>query len=459
MQHIATLLKDCVRPQSDLTGISYAQGEIMEIRRCGMPRTVVFLLSIAAFVLFAAGSAFSQTRTVNIKFWNWLPDLEKLYWESAVADYNAANPSVNLNIEYVKIPYASFAEEFERNLADPNSLPDILSIEFFHWPFYLDKGLTDNFVDLTPHLTKQAENLSEANLAEYTFGGKKFAVSYQAAPFIFAYREDILSANGIKTPIDTWSDFYVAAEKLKPKGIQLTLMDVRETQVFYSLFLQRGGQVYDSDQRYVFDNYRTEAVDVLKFLYDLKRNNLVPAADLTDFLEGRMRAPYNRGQIAGISAGDWVLPKIKEMHPQHSGSWRVQKLPAWPENDFKGVAYGGTGFAIVDRPDRSVTDKQIIAEFVTKSVLSLKNQARFYGEHKMQPTNLSLFNNKSAILLRDSYYGDQQLALTLREAIKNSAPRNVSSSYYEFMKGIEKVITEVMAGRKTPEQALETFSL
>ena len=417
------------------------------------------LLTLLLLVFTGSGFAQSDKQTITVTFWNWLPHMEQPFWDAAVEEYNKKHPGINIVIEWKTHDFMEIVGDFSTSLETRQHMPDVMSIEYFHWPEFLGNAFMNHLVDLTPLVERQRGNISEASMAEFSHNGKKFAVSYQAAPFVFAYREDLLRDNDINPPLETWTDFYSAANRLKAKGIDLAMFDLSGAQAFFSLFLQRGGKVFDENQNFVFPNYRDEAVSVLNFMVSLNNEGLISDSKIADFMNGLETRRFSQGEIAGLAAGDWILPRLKELHPELSGLWRVQPLPRWRDVGYDGVANGGTGFAVVRRADRSADELNIIADFLVESVYSLKNQALFFKSRSLQMTNLALFNNKSAILMRDPYFDDQQLALVLREAIKNSATRSIGAKYYEFNTRMNELIRDVMSGKTTAEQALETFSL
>ena len=64
-------------------------------------------------------------------------------------------------------------------------------------------------------------------------------------------------------------------------------------------------------------------------------------------------------------------------------------------------------------------------------------------------SNLQLANNKAAILFTDPYFGNQKLALDLREQIKDMAPRPVDLSLSKVSTKFEEISPAYFEGKLT----------
>jgi ABC-type glycerol-3-phosphate transport system substrate-binding protein len=116
-------------------------------------------------------------KKVTVELWNWLPEYERQFWNKAAEQFNKLQKDGVIEMKYQEVACLDLPVKFYQNLSSqPDASPDILSIEFNQWPTYSSekaRGLSD----LTSLTNKPNAPFSAAFQEEYTFGGKKYAVS------------------------------------------------------------------------------------------------------------------------------------------------------------------------------------------------------------------------------------------------------------------------------------------
>lgn len=384
-------------------------------------------------LICAAFSTAQAQRTVTFELWNWLPEYEKQFWDKAADQFNAARKEAKIKMSYQGVGFNELPQQFLSTMQQsPKAGPDILTIEFNQWMFYTANKATGFLTDLSMMTNKPNAPFSAAFQEEYALGKQKYAVSFQASPLIFAYNHAKWSEIGIEGPIKTWEEFATAAETAHKKGKVLALIDVYDFQIWYGLFLQRGGAVADATGKSVLTAHFEDAVSVLDLLKRLQRAG-VRDYSLPGFVSGNFVKDFHSGKLMGVVAGDWILPILKQQIPNQAGVWKLQPVPGW-DKGHKGVATGGTGYAISVKPGRTPEDQKLLRDFVEFAVLSTQMQALYYKENMLQMTNLQIINNRAVITLEDPFFGGQKPAAELREEIKDLAVRRLSLKQSELVK-------------------------
>ena len=377
----------------------------------------------------------AQGKVTTFRLWSWLPSYEKSYFNLAATEFNKQNPKTPVAVTYKNVPFTDLRPRLIKDAGNDAALPDIVAIEFRQWPNYEASGPGKYLIDLTNIYHKHVSDLFRNTQYEYIYHNKHYALGWQAAPLIFAYQKKMLDEMGISYPIKTWNDFKAAAVKAHKDGKILALMEVRDPQIFYSLFLQKGGEVYDSKGNFVFPKYKSQAQDVFRLLKYLHDKAGFGKETVGNFIQGAYKKQFSQHDVTGFVVGDWILMVIKQRFPQEKGQWRIQHAPVWGSNNkYQGAAIGGTGYALVKKKTRSPHKLALLKKFLSFATLSFHMQALYFKMSNLQMTNKMLFSRVYAITFTDPYLGDQKTLLDLRGELKDMAPRYVYPGLNSFFK-------------------------
>lgn len=404
--------------------------------------------TLLAMLLNAGFSAKSQ-KVVKVELWNWLPEYERKFWDKAAEQFNLRQKEGVIQMKYTEVGFSDLPVRFYKNVSSrPESLPDILSIEFNQWPVYT-KARAEGLVDLTSLTNKPGAPFSGAFQKEYTFEGKKYAVAFQASPLVFAYNKTVLEKEGYTEHFKTWYSFVEAAEELSKKGIAFGY-DVYDFQVWYGLFLQRGGNLVNAEGAVVLGRHYDDAIAVFELLKKMQKAGF-RGYSTPGFVNGSHIKDFKLFKLAGIVGGDWLLPILKQQVPEQTGQWRLQAVPSWGTG-HAGVATGGTGYSLVKKANRSPEESAFIQEFLEFAVLSTQMQAVYYKETMLQMTNLQIVFNKSVLQMEDPFFGGQKLANELRDQVKDMAiRRSLLYNHEQLVKVFNKGIEEYFQDKITAE--------
>ncbi|APO42723.1 sugar ABC transporter substrate-binding protein [Paenibacillus xylanexedens] len=164
----------------------------------------------------------------------------------AVIDlYEKLNPHVNIEYEY-----SSF-NEYWRKLAPHaagNALPDIIQMDISYLSQYSSLQLLE---DMTPYMQSgliDTTDIEKEQLESGSLNGKTYGLSLGVNAMLSIYDPEVLKANDIELPTDTWTwaDFDRMGEQLLGKGIYLGTYFTPEQ--FFAYYLrQYGSKLYAED--------------------------------------------------------------------------------------------------------------------------------------------------------------------------------------------------------------------
>jgi multiple sugar transport system substrate-binding protein len=176
-----------------------------------MKKTTLFILVIAALLLSACGGKTGGPVTLTFSMWG-APE-ELTVWKQIVADYQAANPDITVNVEVSD--WDAYWDKLKTQLA-ANTPPDMFAMDA---PLYLDYQSRGVLLNLQPYIDKKPDMLK--NVYPQTLSAYQTADGYYGLPrdfqtIVLFYNKDMFDAAGLAYPTAdwTWDDLRAAAKKL-----------------------------------------------------------------------------------------------------------------------------------------------------------------------------------------------------------------------------------------------------
>lgn len=185
-------------------------------------KVLAMMLTIAMAASLAVGCGSKSGKDsggdeVTLTFLDKHPEEEyKGYFEQAIADYEEANPGVN--IEYENISDQAIKDKLAV-LASGGDLPDI----FFAWGGECLNRFSraGKLLDLTPYMDKDTEwrdGFLPSFLSSSVLDGKNYAVPYRSSILYWLYNKQIFKENNLEVPT-TWDEFMNVCETLKSNNV------------------------------------------------------------------------------------------------------------------------------------------------------------------------------------------------------------------------------------------------
>ncbi len=166
-------------------------------------------------------------------------------------------------------------------------------------------------------------------LSDETYGGKVYGLPYYADTISFLYNKKVLEAAGIAVPT-TWDEVTAAAEKLKAGGMEHPIVYEFDQELpnFWDAFVAqsygRGGDLFDADNKAIFDNPDNPAYKQLEWLAEAFKKDLVQQ----ETHESKIIPSMNTGKHAFTIVFNYVLAAMNNAAEQPmAGDFALALMP------------------------------------------------------------------------------------------------------------------------------------
>ena len=196
-----------------------------------MKRTLFSLAMVMALLLTACGNQATPAPTtapvaaptasggkasgapVEITFSMWGAPEELTVWKQIVADFEAANPNIKVNVEVSD--WDSYWSKLKTQLA-AGTPPDVFAMDA---PLYLDYQSRGVLLNLQPYLDKNPDMLKDVypqTLSAYKTPDGYYGLPRDFQTIVLFYNKDMFDKAGVAYPTAdwTWDDLRAAAKKL-----------------------------------------------------------------------------------------------------------------------------------------------------------------------------------------------------------------------------------------------------
>lgn len=293
---------------------------------------------LAASLALSQGQAFAQT---NVTFWQFFTnDVDVKAWRDVIADFEAANPDIKINMELV--PWSEQQQRFVTALAT-GGLPDISMLGN---NVVAQFQATGSLAPLDPYIPafeaesgiKVIDDMWPGDQGYYILDGKVWASPIAVETRALYYRKDLFKAAGLdpEDPPDTWEELRDAAAKLstagagKTYGIALPMSITYNTvQNFMSTYLGYGARMLGEDGKCGFNtqNFK-DALTVYTDIY--KTGGTHPDAPTMD--GDTLRRGFADGNYAMHIQNASLLKQLQDEGAPFVNDVGIVKIPAGPVN-------------------------------------------------------------------------------------------------------------------------------
>ncbi len=410
-----------------------------------MKKILALVLSLTLLVMVTSREtmAFWGGKDKKEKLTVWLPPMgenDEAVWKPIIQEFEDAN-DVDVTLEI--IPWSNYSEKYAMGIASGQG-PDIGYMYAEMFPQFIEMGAVE---DLTPYLT-------EKDYEEYTYiedgkmMGGLYGLAIEAAnPAVIYYNKDILASIGEDVPV-TWEDFIRCAVK----ATQDTNNDGKTNQWgfsqgwgapffgdlnwnWYGFLWQAGGDIFNEDLKSV--KFNDEAgLKTAQFLKDLKyKYEVLPPYNMAQTNKEMLQTTFGTG---------------KSLFSIYLSSASTEIL----DRSFKDLNYGmilslkdvdmGT-FASVDQLVlmSGAEDKKLAFELI-QFMLSPESMTKFHKHHPRAPISKG-----------ESYQGDMRMKEIVDTKKGIYRPLVVGPHGIEIYEYLWKQLQMMMAGEKTPKEALD----
>lgn len=242
----------------------------------------------------------SATAPVEITVWHAYSALTQKALEKSVADYNASQTKVKVNVE-AQGTYPELLKKYSERLGDPASLPDVIFAEDTNLRFMVDSGSvipTGDCIAADPDSKTFYDDLIPAVAATYSIKGVVWPAAFGVSMPILYVNDVQLRQAGMdtSTPLATLADIRTAAEKLKAANISgleaPTVMQLYGW--YYETWINGAGQTVVNEAN-GHDGLATKstmnndaALKILQWMHDMAKDGLMKSyaysSDINQYL-------------------------------------------------------------------------------------------------------------------------------------------------------------------------------
>ena len=282
---------------------------------------------LAATVLvggMAAVPAAAEDITLEFVVWNYSLDTIR----DNANKFEAENPGIKVKItEYVWQDYHDALILRFRS----GTTTDVLYVGQDWLPAWAAAGFLAPLDDLAPAETIGAlkADMAPFALSDETYSDKLYGLPYYADTISFIYNKKILAEAGIAVP-STWEELMAAAEKVKAGGMQYPIVYEFDQELpnFWDAFVAqaygRGGDLFDADNKAIFDSPENPAYKQLEWLAEAFKKDLVQR----EMHDSKITPSMNTGRNAFTIVYNYVLAAMNNRAEQPmAGDFALAPMP------------------------------------------------------------------------------------------------------------------------------------
>lgn len=412
------------------------------------------LTSVLAFALLvgcgSSNSSADSGKTV-IKFWTpkW-GDADTEWYEKVVKTYNESQDKVKVELEI--IPGEAWDQKITAAQASGTG-PDVVTMNYNKIAFSAKQGAIKPLDD---YITQQAWDDLYDNVEGFVmYEGKHYAYPLLSEPSaLLFYRTDMFKEAGLNPDMEikTWDQLIEVGKKLRNGRTYGLTVAANEGDLGWAHWGWQGmiGNMPISDDwsKATINNENYEKL--FEFYSTLYKEDIVPKQELAIYAEGWK--PLAEGRTAMAITGSWGIGSIKREYPEIVEHLKVIPVPT-PDGDKNRptASLGGWTMAI----DGNTKHEKEAAEFIS---WMLAEDTTFIEEYILDVNKLSKFTARKsvdeALSKKAEVQEDKFNKVVVEEVIPNAIPEPIYAWDISMM--YSNALQEVIAGTKTPKQALET---
>ncbi len=349
----------------------------------------------------------------------------------AVKEFNAQSNGVTVKL----LEFSTSADEqrtqFVQRQEAKQGECDVFSSDVIWTAEFASQGW---LYDMTPYVESRKDEIIEATLETVTFEDKMWGMPQQTDAAFIYYRTDQVD----EFPA-TWQELYEVAgqnDGIVYQGAPYEGL----TCDFLEIAFAAGGQVLSEDGKTSVIN-SPENVAALQLMVDGVEDG-VAANGVTTYMEEESRRYFENGRATFMRNWPYAYA-LGQQAPKVKGKFNVAPFPEFEGGGTAGILGGHNQVISVYSENPGGALKWI--DYVTGT----ESQKRQLLEYSQSSTLTATYDDPD---IQKKY----EFATQLRDAISQANSRPVSPVYPQVSQAIYKNVNEALAGRATPEEALET---
>jgi len=414
---------------------------------------ILSVLLVVVFLIGAAGCAGAQEeagpKTLRVLAMQQAgPTPEEM--NAIVGKFNAANPNVVVEIEYVS--YDALHDKIATAMSTTPPAYDIILVDDIWYAEFATNGY---ILDVTDRLDDNMKaNIFESAWAITTVNGKTYGMPWLLDAKYFFYNEKILADAGFSAPPTTWEELAEMGQVIKDKGLVEYPIAWSWAQAeaaicdYVTLLEGNGSALVDAEGKPVFNN--EIGVKTLQWMVDSIESGLSNPASIT-YVEEDVRNVFSQGKAA--FAVNWLymyeLAALNTEESQVTGQVKMALMPAFEGSGVQSATINGSmGFSVVAK-SANPDDAWEFVKFLTSEEIQKE-----YAAHLL-PVWANNYEGEALTALEALNPATPVTVPMFSEQIPFSKVRPKVAYYSEGSKALQLALQEALTGSKTAQQALD----
>ena len=378
-----------------------------------------------------------------LEFWHAMAGENGVTLEALVKKFN----ETHTNIEVVPVFQGHYRELFEKlnGAAQAHTLPALSMIYCNRLTAYVMNDLVE---DLNPRIEDATYGFDPAVWNDIPVGlrdngmwdGIHRSLPFNKGAYFMYYNEDALKEKNIAVPT-TWDELREAARQLTGNGA-VGLVFNKSVGIDFSFWVeQAGGHIYDEATETVLID-TPEVKEAYEFIVSMIKENIAKI----EFEEGYITGPISRREAFIGFASSSNIPHIKEACKSTGVNWKVAELPRGKK---AAALFSGTDITMFNTiPEET---KRAAFEFMKYWFETDTQIVWGKGSGYLPLTNAASQSKEFQEFLATEDPSKQIAANMFPYAYQD--PKGLNG--YAIHANMQKALEEIVAGKKTIDQALK----
>jgi multiple sugar transport system substrate-binding protein len=388
------------------------------------------MLVIGLFGVMPAAA--QESVTVRYFTFSAAPDyLEEL--DAIVTAFETENPGIT-----VEVSTAPFDDYFTLLQADVVSgdAPDVFELNYENFVTY---AANNTLLDISGYLTGSAPYYPRA-LEAFKYNGQQMALPETFSTVLLFYNADLFDQAGVSYPTAdwAWADAIAAAEQIKALGDDVWgIFSPVQFWEFYKKAAQNGECEFFNEDMTESTINSAACVETLSTMVSFIENGLMPSeAQLSGMSDTEL---FMTGKLGMIVVGIWMFGAFEDA----PFAWDVQIEPAMNQHAHHFFANGVAVSATTAVPEAAA----LWAEYLTSSATAAEVRVEAGWELPAldQPEYFTAYLEQTPPENREAVF----------EALESPVTPPVIERQNEMQDAVNAVITQVLNGELTPQEALD----
>ena len=284
----------------------------------------LLLLPALAFAGGKQEARVAPVGPVTLEFVVWSYNIATI--QDNISQFMRAHPDIRVNL--TDYPWTQYHDTMVLRLKGRTQTDVMYNGE--DWlPEFAAAGWVAPLEDYFPQVKQYREKTAGYALADMTYNGKLYGLSYYADLITFQYNKEILRKNGLSAPKD-WDEVLSQSLKLKQGGLKYPFVYEYDATLpnFYSAFASqvygRGGSLFDDQLNPVLNDPNSEAFKHLQWLQDAKTKHDILAFENH---ETRVAVAMNTGEHAFTVLYNYNLAAFNRPPQPLAGQFDITTMP------------------------------------------------------------------------------------------------------------------------------------